>query len=565
MNLFCFTLEGSTESMYEPSHSLKEERPMFQCSPAVLRRRPEWGGSDPSINCSKSQSTKIKRNHVKSCFVTSALDCETIDIHRACWISSADKKDQAHQKRVPNKDMCKTSGDTAKTPGMDHESIKTDPTLQASKTAADTAESIKARSLKKLQNLMPTTKGGQQRASGKERSVSEDYDHLTDIYNPVLTCIGLGKREKKSSVPSPSPQQSDSLSHEHSEVETVWSPLESPCELWRPPHQSCPEAGHTSRHEMWECGSPLSLSRTAAWDRFESLIQELDSKEPDPGLPHLVRSITDLDFHQDEMNPVRGSNLTCLKEEAEVKSQKDRKQIKTDDAKSINVKQNLHGRDLTKRHSNSMESLYSSGQSSSSGVTSGSNCSSNRASLRLDEELSSPRTFCGRARVHTEFVPSPYDTDSLRLKVGDVIDIISKPAMGTWTGMLNYKTGYFKFIYVDVLKEEPITGDSTYVHDFLQRFDLEEYSSTLVSHGYKAFEDLVRLRERDLTELKVTDPKHRRRLLFAVSTLRPLHPDNQEAADVKNCPRDSGCGMLSPDNAAELYSPSEYTDLVTVC
>lgn len=37
---------------------------------------------------------------------------------------------------------------------------------------------------------------------------------------------------------------------------------------------------------------------------------------------------------------------------------------------------------------------------------------------------------------------------------GDVIDIISKPPMGTWMGLLNNKVGTFKFIYVDVLAEE---------------------------------------------------------------------------------------------------------------
>ena len=37
---------------------------------------------------------------------------------------------------------------------------------------------------------------------------------------------------------------------------------------------------------------------------------------------------------------------------------------------------------------------------------------------------------------------------------GDVIDVISKPPMGTWMGLLNNKVGTFKFIYVDVLSEE---------------------------------------------------------------------------------------------------------------
>lgn len=98
-----------------------------------------------------------------------------------------------------------------------------------------------------------------------------------------------------------------------------------------------------------------------------------------------------------------------------------------------------------RRSSNSLESFYSnSGQSSSSkplqaegemltlhhnltlvlvlccsqgGVTTGSDCSSNRDSLRLEGDLMCTRQFCGRARVHTEFVPSPYDTESLKLKV----------------------------------------------------------------------------------------------------------------------------------------------------
>jgi hypothetical protein len=38
--------------------------------------------------------------------------------------------------------------------------------------------------------------------------------------------------------------------------------------------------------------------------------------------------------------------------------------------------------------------------------------------------------------------------------VGDVIEIISKPPMGIWTGMLNNKVGNFKFIYVDLIVEK---------------------------------------------------------------------------------------------------------------
>nr|XP_036868544.1 SAM and SH3 domain-containing protein 1 [Manis javanica] len=103
--------------------------------------------------------------------------------------------------------------------------------------------------------------------------------------------------------------------------------------------------------------------------------------------------------------------------------------------------------------SDSMDSLYS-GRSSSSGITSCSDGTSNRDSFRLDDDGPYSGPFCGRARVHTDFTPSPYDADSLKIKKGDIIDIICKTPMGMWTGMLNNKVGNFKFIYVDVISEE---------------------------------------------------------------------------------------------------------------
>uniref|UniRef100_A0A4W6E3M8 SAM domain, SH3 domain and nuclear localisation signals 1b n=1 Tax=Lates calcarifer TaxID=8187 RepID=A0A4W6E3M8_LATCA len=181
--------------------------------------------------------------------------------------------------------------------------------------------------------------------------------------------------------------------------------------------------------------------------------------------------------------------------------------------------------------------------------TYGSTCSSNRGSLRLEEDLSYTRQFCDRARVHTDYVPSPYDTESLKLKVGDVIDIIAKPPMGIWTGRLNGRVGNFKFIYVDVLTEEsPETHEERHTHKLLNYvfFHLlyQEYSSSLQEHH--------------LIELNVTDPEHRHRLLTAVNSLQQLQLENeanQEAdtpgknmkSDMNNCSRDSGC----PDNGSE--------------
>ncbi|XP_034404013.1 SAM domain-containing protein SAMSN-1a [Cyclopterus lumpus] len=219
------------------------------------------------------------------------------------------------------------------------------------------------------------------------------------------------------------------------------------------------------------------------------------------------------------------------------------------------------------KSSNSLESLYS-GQSSSSGVTSESNGSGQRDSLRLEEDGSYQGPFCGRARVHTDFVPSPYDTDSLKLKVGDIINIISKPPMGIWTGMLNNKVGNFKFIYVDVLPDKEEEEEVPKIRqqklskrprpktllELLERLNLEEYASALLLNGYQTVDDLLHLQEKHLIELNVKDPEDRRKLLAAAECrytgdvvgdaeeLRSSHSLQEEDSD---CPRDSGCFIPS--------------------
>ncbi|XP_035034251.2 SAM domain-containing protein SAMSN-1b isoform X4 [Hippoglossus stenolepis] len=639
MNLFCFTLAGSTESLYEPASSptLREVLPKYQCSPALLRCKPEWGGSEPSITSSQPENAvKLKRSSKRSCLPSSPLDNKTTekDIHHVCWTSSGDEMDLSNQNKVRSREMCEARCQSSRTTRDDRvKELKCDRTqadlsAQAGETAADTAESIHSkRRQKKLLSLVLAKKGHQR--GGKNTSGNNDC--LADVLsnnNPVLTCIGLGKRTEKSSKPAASAQRQQAKEHEDSEEEGIlsprvgthlWSPFECP-QPWTPFYHTCQQP----RHELWVCGGTLSLPRTTEWDRFETLIQKLDVKQPSPSPPQMIRSITDLHLSQNAMTrfgrfdassqrsplmkPQDDGSCAGQKEEPtksklqeekmEASPQTDRKHVDAppkrvltaitngDTKKDEAMKKAAGGRPFTKRHrqsTHSLTSLYSlnSGQSSSSGVTSGSNCSSNRGSLRLEEDLLCTRQFCGRARVHTDHVPSPYDTESLKLKVGDVIDIITKPPMGIWKGMLNGKVGYFKFIYVDVLREErpeqhketqtPKDRHRSTVQEVLKRLSLEEYSSSLQQSGYQTVEDLMRLREHHLTELNVTDPEHRRRLLAAVDSLQQLSSDrqmeneaNQEAetpgkstkADMNNCSRDSGC----PDNTAEdteLHSPPQ--------
>lgn len=61
--------------------------------------------------------------------------------------------------------------------------------------------------------------------------------------------------------------------------------------------------------------------------------------------------------------------------------------------------------------------LNSGGQTVSTTDSSASNRESVKSEDGDDEEPPYRGPFCGRARVHTDFTPSPYDTDSLKLKV----------------------------------------------------------------------------------------------------------------------------------------------------
>ncbi|NWS81511.1 SASH3 protein, partial [Toxostoma redivivum] len=188
-------------------------------------------------------------------------------------------------------------------------------------------------------------------------------------------------------------------------------------------------------------------------------------------------------------------------------------------------------------------------------------------SRRLEEAVPAyTGPFCGRARVHTDFTPSPYDKDSLKLRKGDIIGIIEKPPVGTWTGLLNNRVGSFKFIYVDVIPEETVParrsrGSSRNkrlkpktLHELLERINLQEHIPTLLLNGYQTLEDFKELRETHLNELHITDPQHRAKLLTAAELLldydsKTSEPEDGDTAEALpspsepkgDIPRDSGC------------------------
>ncbi|XP_063289407.1 SAM and SH3 domain-containing protein 3 [Pelobates fuscus] len=216
--------------------------------------------------------------------------------------------------------------------------------------------------------------------------------------------------------------------------------------------------------------------------------------------------------------------------------------------------------------------------SSGSEVWSPSYMSNNRDSMNV-ENMSPPYTgpFCGKAKVHTDFIPSPYERDSLKLCKGDLIHIIEKPPVGTWTGMLNNKVGSFKFIYVDILPEETEPPKKHRTHgrskrlkpkslqELLERINMQEHIPTLMLNGYQTTEDFKDLKENHLIELNITDPQDRVKLLTAAEFLLDYDTGSESEDLTEQCslnqifhiPRDSGC-YEGPDN---LDNSRDETDL----
>ncbi|XP_041947987.1 SAM domain-containing protein SAMSN-1b isoform X2 [Alosa sapidissima] len=510
--------------------------------------------------------------------------------------------------------------------------------------------------LKKIQKLVRVKRGSPNSAEeAKTLPDTHDKGAMMDAVfkedSSVITCIGLGKKpERKASKEPKQPQQpgrersgvgmrmdaswSPRLDHQYQWNSSEISPLP-----WDSAYHTCQRPGAHLTTDPHQLGAhrptdphlysfDFTLPRGTDWGRYESLVQGLDrgrSAATQLIPPHIVHSVTHLEMTDStssaepaetpDVDQARqgtiGQKMKAIS--MTMRKRMGRKYIKALSEEAGEDTEGDHqtegdagtGTTLAKAHrtsSNSLESLYSlhSGQSSSSGITSGSEGLSNRGSVRLEEEVPYTGQFCGRARVHTDFLPSPYDNESLRLKVGDVIEVISKPAMGIWTGLLNGRVGSFKFIYVDVLVEtepEPRRRATSQgrrrrprpntLLELLACLNLEEHASSLMLNGYQTVDDLKELKEQHLIELNMTDPEHRHRLLAATECLHEPEPnalkdgeaseeptspsEAQEAelekaeskeAESKDCPRDSGCYI--PSDVSDSTSSSSRDDSVNL-
>ncbi|KAK9520591.1 hypothetical protein VZT92_020465 [Zoarces viviparus] len=673
MNLFCFSLEGSMDSLYEAVQSSSDGPPppipsrsssracsrsaSRSCSPAVLLDdSTKWPGSGRSISMempqlqSTNSSKKKRRTHISK----SASDNETLDnpgCNTAVWQPAKIREDLVHNTNNHNEEMRRTKhrADTKEVKGAHHCGTKKKEKPHSSQSVQANGAVTESKPAVKRNQKTGKKPGGK---SGKEGSKKS---HNSTVHPPPgATAPPMGPhyldipcrsdRRPYLGKFSTLPAQENTTPGRCTDIATLpggATPIHTHHQRWSNPGDSSLAWGtiqHTCRRPLTEyrvCshdfpsppGKELEGRQQQATAQNDGLKQ--DCKPPIP--PKVSRSVTDVDLSEPNRSTSFGRfeglrhHATPAKPEENGTAALTEECETLDPNKSAGLGKKMKAISLTmrrkmgKKHSkafseetvddtdkdpeaeaetesgpaaeknatktsNSLESLYS-GQSSSSGVTSESNGSGQRDSLRLEEDGSYQGQFCGRARVHTDFVPSPYDTDSLKLKVGDIINIISKPPMGIWTGMLGNKVGNFKFIYVDVVPEKEEEEEVPKIRqqklckrprpktllELLERLHLEEYASALLLNGYQTVEDLLHLQEKHLVELNVRDPEHRRQLLAAAEyrytgddvtrdaeELRSSHSLQEDDSD---CPRDSGCFI--PSECSDSKEEAEqHTDAV---
>ncbi|CAM5079582.1 unnamed protein product [Eretmochelys imbricata] len=672
MNLFCFSLEGSMDSLYEPVQEHQDPNETISISSRAstpLSPYVKCGPPDRSLSLEFSDFentlTRKKKTIQKSMSENEAFDRK--NVNGALWQNSKKPANDSYIKRhcqleEHNEDFPiagrihllqgkKTEETTCQV--MTYEQWipprvhgLTEPSNSEMVPESDDYKAESMGTLKRLQKLVRT----------KKASIHsmDDVKHVLIPLNPpqdsclseeeeeaLISCMKLTKSQekkvwkdnarRKEETETKADFISASLGRSYtsrlSNTGNISIHSETEFQLWSdwkpfPNNQLCPCDFVISKIEKWEnctcCSHHPHLTcsvtdvdlpyswRTSSFGNFDRFRHHSVSKPDDSVEICEVETVSDIgDLEQNKM----ASNGGSLGKKMRAISLTMKKKMGKKYIKALSEDMNEEGKEgyshsdpgdgthtekVCLKASDSMDSLYSlnSGQSSSSGVTSCSDGTSNRDSFRLDDEVPYTGPFCGRAKVHTDFTPSPYDNDSLKIKKGDIIDIICKTPMGMWTGMLNNKVGNFKFIYVDIILEAETTPRKIKVHrgskrakpktlqELLERVHLQEYSSTLLLNGYETLEDLKELQESHLIELNITNPEDRARLLSAVENLQDYeteqeHENEQQTltlrpdlsfnkSEVNDCPRDSGCYILSEnsDNGKEELDPENLSDVL---
>ncbi|KAM4048264.1 SAM domain-containing protein SAMSN-1 isoform 2-T2 [Anomaloglossus baeobatrachus] len=612
MNLFCFSLEGSMDSLYEPVENIQEttrNHDVRASTPPCTFTKIVPHDRSYSMEMSDVNSTDANKMRKKSLIQKSISENEAFDrrpggtthyltskrtdhdsyLRRHCPIEDLSEEEfmmadrnTLLTRRKAEENLCQIPPHEQWNPPRNHGSAENTNEMEI-----DDNKSESMGTLKRLQKIVRNKKANDDVRHSLLQSPTQDIEEEEE--ETLVTCMKLTKSQEKKlprkrQEPEPYTEQNGTA-------------LDKSIHLrWNPPKSMvlCPEY-HSYFFTDWKSFpdhfDPLifTTSHIEEWERCICCNHQaqIPCSFTDSDLPYAWMGDTEGVFEAGagvSDGDKASNNPGSISKKMKAISLTMRKKMGKKYVKALSESEDVEGtfsyrhsdptgglsvEKVTLRTSESVESLYSlnSGQSSSSGITSCSDGTSNRDSFRLDDDIPFTGPFCGRAKVHTDFTPSPYDGESLKIKKGDIIDIIYKTPMGIWTGMLNNKIGNFKFIYVDIISEEEAPKRIVRkrskrprpktLQELLERFNLQDYMSSFLLNGYENLEDLKDLKDSHLCELNISNPEERMRLLIAIENLQDcgceqeagndsvpqtLSPDTAaNKCELSDCPRDSGC------------------------
>ncbi|XP_064628498.1 SAM and SH3 domain-containing protein 1-like isoform X2 [Lineus longissimus] len=207
----------------------------------------------------------------------------------------------------------------------------------------------------------------------------------------------------------------------------------------------------------------------------------------------------------------------------------------------------------------SAESMGSTSQVSSSSFVSG-------GSSTEEDSVLYAGAILAKAVVITNCTPSPYERGALTLEKGDIVQIIDMDQSGMWKGIHRNKLGTFKFINVEILKEDEPTPKSRIstikryrphkprpktLEELLRRIGLERLQGMFFLNGYSNLEDFSQIDEDTLNDLLITDPETRGKILTAAELL--LDYDSQDSNDQSSGTRSDS--KATPTGLSPCHSP----------
>ncbi|XP_052423814.1 uncharacterized protein LOC127966686 [Carassius gibelio] len=336
MNLFCFTLDGSTDSLYEAAQigqNTQDLLPRRLPSPNPVKNISVWSGSEPCINMklpetptSKTQENKILEKAKRKSQLLSTSEDETTDHTEsdAHWPSTRKKDGLVHSKNHSNTEMVKDhhrskhSGEE-KDERMNSEKTFKNPSVQGVNYEAwnpnrensecrqqdlarrSESEDEAQGTLKKIQKLVGGKKGGQS-ATEESRKHTEPDESNGKGHSPVITCINLTKKAEKKHTRASTQQSQQPLQDkdiDRAETEASWSPglfqeYWSPM-AYSPAWDTSTHTCHRSTAEQVMYNFNFTLPRDTDWEKYEELFHRLDPYKREQQDRWITHSVTDLD------------------------------------------------------------------------------------------------------------------------------------------------------------------------------------------------------------------------------------------------------------------------------